>query len=90
MPPTPTDSPGYSIRLNTRAWFAIRKARQLHTDTATARRMGVTVRTLYRVQAGDLAPGPRFIGGALAALGYPPNAVGPDPRCLFIVEPATP
>lgn len=90
MPATHTDQTptGYTVRLNTHAWFAIRKARRLDVDVTIARHMGVTAHTVARVQSGKVAPSPAFIGGALAALDFPPNAVGTDPRCLFVVAAA--
>ena len=59
---------GYSVRLRSEAFDKAVRLAAFPSDYALARAMKVNRSTVTRVRAGDLQPGPAFIGGALKAL----------------------
>jgi hypothetical protein len=58
----------FTVRLRRDAFAKIARLAGFPSDYALAKRMQVNRSTVARVLAGDLQPGPAFIGGALIAL----------------------
>jgi hypothetical protein len=58
----------FTVRLRGDAFAKIVRLAGFPSDYALAKRMQVNRSTVARVVAGDLQPGPAFIGGALTAL----------------------
>lgn len=58
----------YTVRLRLVRFVRFAELAGLRTHYAVAKKMGVNRSTVKRVVAGELQPGPAFIGGALIAL----------------------
>lgn len=59
---------GYTVELQVEEFSKLVKLAGFRSDYALAKKMEVNRSTVARVVAGELSPGPAFIGGALAAL----------------------
>jgi hypothetical protein len=58
----------YTVELRVEEFSKLVKLAGFRSDYALAKKMEVNRSTVARVVAGELSPGPAFIGGALAAL----------------------